>query len=149
MVLQFVAKARQRTGSEIVSMWRGITLTIASAGVALLPSCKAPKASAPVTSDRSADPGAVPTSESSFEMLRVDPPARRADFQRMLNQLGKRCGSVTEAILKGGFEGTDFWKIDCADSGEWLLAFSAQGTTVVSCDQSPKECSNAWLAVHP
>src|SRR5580765_2531893 len=68
-----------------------------------------------VISDRSRDPGAEPTNLLSFELFSKEPAARRDAFQKTLGSLGKRCQLVTEAVLKGGFDGTDLWRVSCTD----------------------------------
>jgi hypothetical protein len=123
---------------------------VAIAVVMTSESCHQPQAqSGPVVSDRSEDPGAVPTTTLSFEALaKTDPAVRRASFQQILISLGKQCTFVTEAVLKGGFEGTDFWGVTCGDTGEWLVTFSNDiPPAVTSCKASPKECVDAWRSV--
>lgn len=103
----------------------------------------------PSVSDRAQDPGAVPTADLSFEMLgQPDPAARRVAFRQLLQTLKQRCSAVTEAVLKGGFEGTDLWRVTCVDSGEWLVTFAHQADPVAtSCKAAPTECADAWRSV--
>lgn len=91
----------------------------------------------------------MPTADLSFEMLgQPDPAARRAAFQQLLQMLNKRCSAVTEAVLKGGFEGTDLWRVTCVDSGEWLVTFAnAADPAATSCQAAPGECADAWRSV--
>jgi len=101
-----------------------------------------------VNPDRSRDPGAEPTNLLSFELFSKDPAARRDAFQRTLGSLEKRCQLVTEAVLKGGFDGIDLWRVSCADSGDWLVTFSRDlSVSVTSCRESPAECQAAWESV--
>ena len=100
-------------------------------------------------SDRSTDPGTnpTPTNPISFVLLE-NPDDRRRTLQSQLQSAGKKCGLVTEAILKGGFEGTDFWRVTCNDSGEWLVSFGLGGATrFESCRTSPGDCRAAWESV--
>lgn len=100
------------------------------------------------TSDRSHDPGAEPTNLLSFELLSKAPTVRRAAFQKTLGSLEKQCQLVTEAVLKGGFEGTDLWRVSCADSGDWLVTFSPDlSVSATSCRVSRAECQAAWKSV--
>lgn len=91
----------------------------------------------------------MPTADRSFEMLgQPDPAARRAAFQQLLLALDKPCGAITEAVLKGGLEGTDLWRADCSDSGEWLITFTnGADPTATSCKAAPGECAEAWRSV--
>ena len=99
-------------------------------------------------SDRSRDPGAEPTNQLSFELLLKDPASRRASFQTTLVSLEKQCQLVTEAVLKGGFESTDLWRVSCTDSGDWLLTFTPDlSITATSCRASRAECDAAWKSV--
>ena len=100
-------------------------------------------------SDRSTDPGTnpTPTNPISFVFLK-DPDDRRKTLQSQLQSAGKKCGIVTEAILKGGFDGTDVWRVTCNDSGEWLVTFGLGGaTTFESCSTLPADCRAAWKSV--
>ena len=101
-----------------------------------------------VISDRSRDAGAEPTNLLSFELLSKDPATRRDLFQKTLGTEGKRCQLVTEAVLKGGFDGTDLWRIACSDTGDWLITFSRDlSVSAVSCRALPSECLAAWKSV--
>ena len=100
-----------------------------------------------VVSDRSRDPGAQPTNQLSFELLSLDPATRRAAFQELAT-LEKQCELVTEAVLKGGFEGIDLWRVSCADSGDWLVTFLPnRSVSATSCRTSLAECQAAWKSV--
>src|SRR4051794_33794581 len=75
-------------------------------------------------SDRATDPGTHPSPTNPISLLLLkDPDDRRRTLQARLQAAGKKCALVTEAILKGGFDGTDFWRVTCNDSGEWLVTF--------------------------
>jgi hypothetical protein len=64
-----------------------------------------------------------PTNDRSFQLLFKDDPTKFAIIQALFDQSGKRCGSVTRAAFKGGVDGTDEWRVDCADSGLWQVWF--------------------------
>lgn len=99
-----------------------------------------------VVSDRSHDAGAVPTNGASWALF-DDPAKRRASLQAFLVSSGEQCNLVTEALLKGGFEGTDLWRVSCADSGDWLITVTDRQLTAVSCRKSANECQTAWASV--
>jgi hypothetical protein len=63
----------------------------------------------------------IPTTDASFEMLAADGPTRFASFHELIVAAGKRCTSVTMAVLRGGLDGTDEWRVDCQDSGKWQV----------------------------
>jgi len=72
------------------------------------------------------EPGSVasPTHETSFQLMAADGPTRLASIQAMIVQAGKPCDRVTRAVFKGGLDGTDQWRIRCADSGDWSMWLS-------------------------
>src|ERR1043165_3738335 len=73
-------------------------------------------------SDRSLDPGnPVPTNEKSLKLIADDPDLRRRSFHALMEDAHKQCNFVTEAVLKAGFEGTDIWRVTCADTHDWLV----------------------------
>jgi hypothetical protein len=98
-------------------------------------------------SDRSVDPGVVPTNPASYALME-DPNKRRAAFVDILVSLGNHCRIATEAVLKGGANGNDLWSVNCVDSGQWLVTFAPDTSkTAVSCRKSPEECEAAWKSV--
>ena len=100
-------------------------------------------------SDRSRDPGstAVPTSELSFALIE-DPVGRRNWFANTLRNGGNECRVVIEAALKGGFEGRDFWRVRCSDTGDWLVTVSETApANPVNCTADPADCRVAWQSV--
>lgn len=99
-----------------------------------------------VVSDRSHETGAVPTNGASWALF-GDPAKRRASLQAALVSSGEQCSLVTEALLKGGFEGTDLWRVSCADSGDWLVTVTDDQLTAVSCGKFANECRTAWASV--
>jgi len=90
----------------------------------------------------SREPGSdvSPTSDSSFQLLGEDGPTRFAEFQSVLVARGKRCGSFTRAVLEGGLDGTDEWRVNCADSGRWQVWFRPDS------DPDVDHCANAKCA---
>ena len=76
-----------------------------------------------------------------------DPEKRRPLLQVAIVTLGGQCSAATQAILKGGFEGTDLWQVICVDSGEWLVTVTDDQTTAVSCAKAPIDCRTAWASV--
>jgi hypothetical protein len=81
----------------------------------------------------SRDPGssATPTHETSFWLLGVDGPSRLASLQALIVRSGKPCVVVTRAVLKGGLDGTDEWRVNCADSGDWAIWFRPGQTDIL------------------
>jgi len=74
-------------------------------------------------------PGSVasPTNDASFQFFIEDGPTRFANFHTLFVQAGKQCSAVTSATLEGGIDGTDEWRVSCADSGPWQLWFRPDG----------------------
>lgn len=87
----------------------------------------------------SREPGSdvSPTSDVSFQLLGADGPSRFASLQQLIVQEGKRCASVTKAVIVGGMDGTDEWRVDCSDSGRWQVWLSEDTGASVS------QCTNA------
>lgn len=84
-----------------------------------------------IISYASREPGspAMPTNETSFQLLAADGPDRLANFQKLIVESGKPCDFVTSAVLKAGLEGTDEWRVKCANSGAWAVWFQSDGPT--------------------
>ena len=70
---------------------------------------------------------ATPTHETSFQLLALDGPTRFANFQQLMLESDKPCDAVTSAVLKGGLEGTDEWRVRCANSGDWSVWIQSHG----------------------
>lgn len=87
----------------------------------------------------SREPGsdAAPTNDASFQLLAADGPTRFQAVRDVITQAGKNCSAVTRAVLEGGMDGTDEWRVNCADSGNWQLWFRPDGGRDVD------HCSNA------
>jgi hypothetical protein len=60
-------------------------------------------------------------------MLDADPLMRFTTFKSLIVASGKTCGSVTNASLVGGLDGTDEWLVDCNNSGRWQVWFRSNG----------------------
>jgi len=67
---------------------------------------------------------ALPTADASFRLMNVDGPARYSAFQDVVVSGGGQCASVKSAVLVGGSNGTDEWRVDCSDTGIWSVWFS-------------------------
>jgi len=76
---------------------------------------------------RQSDSSTSPTNDWSFQLLFKDDPTRFAIMQTIFEQSGKRCRAVTQVAFKGGLDGTDEWRVDCADSGKWQVWFKPEG----------------------
>jgi hypothetical protein len=120
-------------------------LSGAALAVLAVASCGPGQHNAPTNQSLSYDsrePGsdASPTNDESFQLLSADGPARFATLQTLIVQAGKHCASVTKGVLEGGLDGTDEWRVNCADTGAWQLWFNADGGTAVD------HCANAKCA---
>jgi hypothetical protein len=74
-----------------------------------------------------------------------NPADRRSYFQGLVSSYGNKCSVVTKAVLKGGLEGIDLWKVTCIDSGVWLVTFTGEDRTEISnCSEVKGECDNAY-----
>ena len=77
---------------------------------------------------------ATATNPASFELISADGPVRFARFQQLITKTGAECNWVNSAILKGGLLGTDEWRVNCTDSGEWSIWFHAnRRPEIISC----------------
>ena len=104
-----------------------------------------------VPSDSSHDPGnPSPTNDRSMNLMDDDPELRRLRFKGLMDDAKKKCDVVTEAVLKGGFEGMDVWRVTCGDTRDWLVTFRPNEQPVVeSCSQSNHDCRAPWSSVSP
>ncbi len=118
---------------------RGAAIAIAAP---FLLNCKGEgegNANEPPVSYASREPGSVaaPTNEISFQLLRLDGPTRLASFRANIIQSGKQCNFVTNAVIMGGIDGTDMWRVKCADSGDWAVWFQpGRATEVIRCSNA-------------
>ncbi len=71
------------------------------------------------------------TNPTSFKLMAANGPKRLATLQAVVTGLGQRCNLVTSGVLTAGLDGTDEWRVTCADSGEWAVWFSRAGKTEV------------------
>jgi hypothetical protein len=107
-------------------------------------------ATQPIYSDAQTDPGskATPKNEYSRELFDMGAQLRRATFRNLMYSSGEQCDLVTEAVLKGGDKKTDFWRVTCTDSGDWLISVAPDSSTkILSCTTMAKlgdNCRAAW-----
>lgn len=85
------------------------------------------------------DPGSTsePSNDVSRKLFEMDGQERLAIFKEYMNSSGKACEYVTEAVLLGGYQRTDFWRVACSDSGEWEVSIepdSEGSTRILSCN---------------
>ena len=112
-------------------MARGLSFALAVVATAALclGACGSKDHKAEATSNAdpyaSREPGSdvAPTNDASFQLLGADGPTRFASLQALIVQDGKTCSAVRKALLEGGLEGTDEWRVDCTDSGRWQVWF--------------------------
>lgn len=85
-------------------------------------------------------PGQIvtPTHDSSFHLLGEDGPTRFAELQQLMVAKGQRCAAVTKAVILGGLDGTDEWRVTCSDSGAWQLWFKNDGDIELDHCTDPK-----------
>jgi hypothetical protein len=69
------------------------------------------------------EPGSpvIASNPSSFRLISAGGPARFATFQQLITHSGNTCDRVTSAVLKGGMEKADEWRVNCASSGNWSI----------------------------
>jgi hypothetical protein len=81
------------------------------------------------------EPGSnvMPTHDASLALIAAEGPARFATLQATLAQAGKKCLTVTRAVLLGGLDGTDEWKVTCSDSGDWEMWFQPGTIEITHC----------------
>lgn len=101
-----------------------------AAAVLLLVSCD-PKPQPPAFSDANAYPGstATPTNPYSRQIFEMGGQLRRATFRKLMVNSSKPCDLVTEGILRGNDQETDFWRVTCTDSGQWMVSIAPDSST--------------------
>lgn len=79
------------------------------------------------------EPGSTvqPTHEASFQLIALDGPVRLASLQELIKGAGKPCNTAIKGVLKNGLDGTDEWRVTCADGGNWSIWFKSNGPTEV------------------
>jgi hypothetical protein len=92
----------------------------------------------PSLSHEPLDPGsyALPSNGVSRRLFEMDGQARLEILREYMNRSGKDCDEVTEAVLRGGYQHVDFWRVACSDSGEWEVAIEPDeegSTRILSC----------------
>ena len=88
---------------------------------------QASRASSSSYESRAPGSEASPTNDASLQLFLADGPTRFASFQALFLKSGKQCAAVTKALLEGGVDGTDEWRIECSDSGAWEVWFPPAG----------------------
>lgn len=73
---------------------------------------------------------------------------RLATFRKYMIASGEQCDLMTEAVLKGGYQGVDMWRVSCSDSGDWMVSVEPDSSTkILSCEtmkQLGDDCRVAW-----
>ncbi|MGI8704291.1 MAG: hypothetical protein ACR2JJ_00565 [Sphingomicrobium sp.] len=93
-------------------------------------------ASAPAFSYEAQFPGASkePQNRYSRQLFEMNGQVRLATFRKLMVESDKQCDLVTEALLMGSYEGMDFWRIACTDSGQWRVSIEPDSSTrLMSC----------------
>jgi hypothetical protein len=70
---------------------------------------------------------AEPTNDVSFRLLESAPSARLDYLQQTIIKAGNQCRRITSGVLQGGLDGTDEWRVACADTGAWAVWFTVDG----------------------
>lgn len=108
----------------MASLCRLAAVAIAAAGAGACGSgAKEPSQQAPDYATHEPGSDVAPTSDASFQLLAADGPTRFAALQQLIVQAHHACSAVTKGVLTGGLDGTDEWRVDCADSGPWQVWF--------------------------
>lgn len=76
---------------------------------------------------REAGSAIAPTNELSYHLLAMDGPDRLWNLRALLVANGKECRMVTSAVLLGGMDETDEWRVSCLDTGTWTVWFKPVG----------------------
>lgn len=109
-----------------------------------------PAPAEPAVSYARLDPGsnARPSNSYSRRLFEMNDQVRLATFRKYMVESGERCDLVTEAVLRGGHQGLDMWRIACSDSGEWMISIAPDSSTkFLSCAivrQLGDDCRAAW-----
>jgi hypothetical protein len=127
------------------------------AGAAWLTACDGPDGSndtaasaEPAVSYARLDPGstAKPSNKYSRQLFEMNDQLRLATFRKFMAESGEQCDLATGAVLKGGYRGTDMWRVSCSNSGEWMVSIEPDSSTkILSCDtmkQLGDDCHAAW-----
>lgn len=120
-------------------------IALLSVALLALAACGTERHQASATQNMSYDsrePGsdASPTNDESFQLMEADGPSRFAALQALVTDAGKRCSAVTKGMFEGGMDGTDEWRVNCADGGAWQLWLKDDGGIDVDA------CANAKCA---
>lgn len=123
-------------------MNRTLLGTAALLGAAVLNGCGGEDhgaAKQPAVSYANRAPGSdvMPTNETSFRLITDDGPTRLASLRALVIQSGNACSLVSSGILTAGLDGTDEWRVTCADTGAWAVLLRPAGVVDV------RNCSTA------
>lgn len=78
----------------------------------------------------------MPTNDASQRLISLSGPDRFASFVQILAMHNERCDTVSKAILTGGLDGNDTWRVRCQDGREWTVWFYADGDMdLTKCDK--------------
>jgi len=73
---------------------------------------------------------------------------RLATFRKYMLASDEKCDLVTEAVLRGGYQGMDMWRVACPDTGEWMISIEpGSSTKILSCatiKQLGDDCHAVW-----
>ena len=96
------------------------------------------------------DPGstAAPSNGYSRQLFEMNDQVRLATFRKYMVASGEQCALVTGAVLRGGYQGMDLWRVACSDSGEWMVSIEPDSSTkILSCatiKQLGDDCHAVW-----
>jgi len=77
---------------------------------------------------------AKPSNSVSRKLFEMSGQVRLAVFKDYLNQSGETCDYVTGAVLLGNDGHTDFWRVGCSDSDDWMVSIAPDSSTrILSC----------------
>ena len=96
------------------------------------------------------DPGskAKPSNRYSRQLFEMNDQVRLATFRKFMTESGEQCDLVTGAVLRGGYNRMDMWRVACTDSGEWMVSIEPDSSTkILSCEtmkQLGDDCHSNW-----
>lgn len=89
-----------------------------------------------------------PINRWSRQLYEMEGRERLAMLGEVIQSAGNACSLATSAKLKGHYGKTDYWHAGCADSRQWLVSISRDGSTkVLSCEIVSKlgdSCDTVW-----
>jgi len=98
------------------------------------------------------EPGskAHPSNKYSEQVFDMNANGRLSIMQRLLVTSGEQCATATEAVLKGSLKRSDYWRVSCSDSGDWMIQVEpSSATRILSCREMdrmgmPLDCRIPW-----